>query len=519
LASDDAMTLSFEQFELDPARFELRKAGAVVAAEPQVLSLLLLLASNSERMIGKDEIIEKIWGGRIVSEAAVASRVKSARQALGDDGTEQRLIRTVHGKGFRFVGEVKFRRPATSALGEVPTTPDHGGRPSIAVLPFRLAGAAGAQAFLADALSDELIADLARLRWLFVIARGSTFRFRGPEVDCRQAGEALGARYCLTGSLAFAGPAAVIAVELVDAASGEVLWAETFGEAAERVRELLPEIAARVVAALELQIPSHEAQIARGTPGALGAWSAYHIGLDHMFRFNRADNALAAGLFEQARQADPGFARAYGGLSFIHFQNAFLNYVPDRAGEAETARELASQALQCDRLDPFCHLNMGRSLWLCGELRDSIEWFGQATTISPSYAQGIYSMAWAKTLSGDADAGESDALLALRLSPLDPLRYAMLATCGLAKAMRGDYAEAAQWCERAARSPGAHKHIAVIAAIATSLAGQADSSALWIGRAKQSDPGLTAGDFLDSFPFAPTPARETIERCLAGLGL
>jgi tetratricopeptide (TPR) repeat protein len=298
-----------------------------------------------------------------------------------------------------------------------------------------------------------------------------------------------------------------------------VIWAETYAEAAERVRELLPEIAARVVAALEIQIPGNEARIARDRAGGLGAWSAYHMGLDHMFRFNRGDNALAARLCEQAVAADPHFARAWGGLSFIHFQNAFLNYVPDRAGEAEAARRLAEQALQWDRLDPFCQLNMGRSLWLCGELQDSIEWFGQAIATSPSYAQGLYSMAWAKTLSGDADDGERDAELALRLSPLDPLRYAMLATRGLAHVVRGDYAGAAHWAERAARSPGAHKHIALIAAIATSLAGQADRSALWTARAKERDPGLTAGDFLNSFPFAPTAARETIERCLTDLGL
>jgi TolB-like protein len=230
LRDDDALTLCFDEFELDPMRFELRRAGGAVATEPQVLSLLLLLASNPDRLVSKDEIIEKIWDGRIVSEAAIASRIKSARQAIGDNGARQRLIRTVHGKGFRFVGGVEFRRPVAAAPRVAPASaapPDPGGRPSLAVLPFRLAGAAGPQAFLADALSDELIADLARLRWLFVIARGSSFRFRGPAVDCRQAGEALGARYCLTGSLSFAGPAVVIAVELVEAASGGVLWAET----------------------------------------------------------------------------------------------------------------------------------------------------------------------------------------------------------------------------------------------------------------------------------------------------
>ncbi|MCB2061588.1 MAG: winged helix-turn-helix domain-containing protein [Novosphingobium sp.] len=527
MPAGDALVLRFEHFELDPARFELRRDGQAAAVEPQVLSLLLLLASNPDRLVSKDEIVEKIWDGRIISEAAVSARIKSARQALGDDGKQQRLIRTVHGKGFRFVGDVEFRRPMqTVAAGtiqagpELPHSPERDSRPSIAVLPFRLAGAAGVHGVLADALSDELIADLARLRWLFVIARGSSFRFRGSQVDCRKVGEALGVSYCLTGSIAFAGPAVSISVELVDTGSAGVIWAESYSEAIDQVHELRREIAASVVTALEIQIPANEAKMAREHgPGELDAWSAYHIGLDHMFRFNRADNVLAAEMFERAIGADASFARAYAGLSFTHFQNAFLNYQADRTAQVEAAQDMAAQALQWDRLDPFCHLNMGRSLWLEGDLADSIEWLNRATVLSPSYAQGIYSRAWAKTLSGAAGDGDDDARLALQLSPLDPLRYAMLATQSLSHIARGNFEEAAVLGERAARSPGAHKHIAVIAAMATQLAGEPEAAGQWIGKARRADPELSARDFLSSFPFTPSAARETIERSLGDLGL
>lgn len=521
------MIYRFEDFELDPARFELRASGVPIATEPQVLSLLLLLVSNPDRFVSKDEIIEKIWNNRIVSEAAVAARVKSARKALRDDGKQQRLLRTLHGKGFRFVGEVQFviaapRSPVSGTAddaAEAYPAPDQD-RPSIAVLPFRLTGDAGPLAFLADALADELIADLARLRWLFVIARGSSFRFRGESIDYRQAGQALGARYCLTGSIAFAGPAISCSIELVDTSSGGVVWAETYDDAIERVHDLRHEIAARALAALEIHIPLHEAQRARSQrPEQMGAWAAFHLGLDHMFRFNRADNQLAAGMFEKALEQQPDFARACAGLSFTHFQNAFLDYVPDRAAETEVARSLAARALQIDRFDPFCHLNMGRSLWLSGDLGASIEWLEQATRISPNYAQAVYSRAWAETLAGDVDAGGNHARLALRLSPLDPLRYAMIATCALGQLIKGGYEDAAQLGERAARSPGAHKHIAVIAALGASLAGQTAKSAHWIEVARRSDPHLTARHFLASFPFPLSPAREIIERTLADLGL
>jgi TolB-like protein/Tfp pilus assembly protein PilF len=525
LPHSDAVTYRFEDFELDPARFELRKGSEPVPIEPQVLSLLLLLASNPDRLISKDEIVEKIWNGRFISDSAISARIKSARQALGDDGKQQRLLRTVHGRGLRFVGQVEFVRPPPSALAlettaDGPPADHREGRPSIAVLPFRLGGGGSGQSFVADALADELIADLARLRWLFVIARGSTFRFRSPEVDCRVVGTALGVRYCLTGSVTLAGDAVTVAVELVETGTGGVIWAESYTNAFTSVRELLHEIAANVVAALEVRIPLNEAQGVRSHPaGELDAWSAYHVGLQHVLRFNRSDNQLATRMFEQALQRDPEFARAYAGLSFASFQNAFLNYEPDRLAQAEAARVLAEKALQRDPLDPFCHFNMGRSMWLRGDMQDCLTWLDRATTLSPNYAQGIYSRAVASTLWGDADAGERDARLALQLSPLDPLRYAMLATLSLSHITRGDHAEAAILGDRAARSPGAHKHIALIAAIATSLAGRTEDSARWVAAARQADPHLTAADFLTSFPFGHTDARETIERSLAHLGL
>lgn len=279
-------------------------------------------------------------------------------------------------------------------------------------------------------------------------------------------------------------------------------------------------IAANAVAALETSISIHESRLARSRDiSQLSAWSAFHAGLDHMFRFNRADNVHAARMFDRALQVDPDFARACAGKSFTHFQSAFLGYDADRAGQVDAAHRSAGRAGQLDRLDPFCHFNMGRSLWLNGDLAGSIDWLEQATRISPSYAQAVYSKAWARTLSGATEEGESDALLALRLSPLDPLRYAMIATCALAHVLRGDHEEGAILAERAARSPGAHKHIGVIAAIATRLAGRHDQTRQWLASIRRNEPDFSARDFLRSFPFAPDAGREMIERALVDIGL
>ena len=186
------MIYQFGQFELDLATAELRAEGRTLRIEPQVFGLLALLVENHGRLVSKEEIIEKVWDGRTVSDAAVASRVKSARQALGDDGKSQQFIRTIHRKGFRFVADVRVSRAPKTHLAMVASDStaaggtvvdqllEQGSRPSLAVLPFRLIGDGGNYAALAIALPGELITELSRLRWLFVTARGSSFRLRSP---------------------------------------------------------------------------------------------------------------------------------------------------------------------------------------------------------------------------------------------------------------------------------------------------------------------------------------------------
>jgi TolB-like protein/Flp pilus assembly protein TadD len=519
------MIYRFEHFELDPGRFELRAGGKARPVEPQVLELLILLAANPDRLVTRDEIVERIWHGRFVSDSAVSSRIKSARRAIGDDGEAQRLIRTVHGKGFRFVGEIAFvadRQPSSgAAISEAAVeAPRPGRQPSIAVLPFRAAAETGPHAFVADALADEIIADLARLRWLLVIARGSSFRFRRRDVDCREVGKALDVAYCATGSIEEGRGRLTIAAELLRTSDGALLWSERFSAGTHEIDEVRREIVTAIVANLKLRIAHEEADRARLQPAAaLDAWGAYHLGLDHMFRFNRGDNARAAALFERALALSPHFSRALGGLSFTRFQDAFMPYAPDPQASAAEARALAEQALLCDPLDPFAHLNLGRSLWLDGDMNASIERLGQSIALSPNYAQAVYSKAWAEMTQCDAASSDSHAELALRLSPLDPLRYAMLGVRSLNALLRGDYENAAQLGERAARSPGAHKHIAVIAALGDRLAGRNEDAARWLARAREQDGGLSAAGFLRSFPFARSTGRETIEAALRDLGL
>jgi TolB-like protein len=508
----------FDDFEVDRAQIELRCKGVVVPVEPQVFALLLLLVENRERLVSRDEIIEKVWDGRVVSDSALDSRVKSLRRALGDDGKTQRLVRTIHGKGFRFVAAVDVAATAQPAADRVDAPVVV--RPSIAVLPFRSLATLERWATIAEALADELIAELARLRWLFVIARGSSFRFRSESADLAEVGKVLGVRYCLTGTVELAGRTLAVTVQLVDTRDGGVVWAERSSSAIDDVHALRAAILQKVVAALELQIPLHEAQAAQlVAPEDLDAWSAYHLGLQHMFRFHRNDNAVAGGLFTRAIAADPRFARAHAGLSFVHFQNAFLKYTPDVTKEIDEARRAAERSVELDPLDPFANLTMGRSFWLAGDLDTGLGWLERATVLSPSYAQGIYARAWTHALSGRGDRGKVDADAAMALSPLDPLHYAMTATRALSHIVCGEDAAAADWAEKAAREPGAHVLIAVIAIIAHALHGSRERAAAWAANARQRAGAITAADFFRSFPFADARTRQRIARALAAFGI
>jgi TolB-like protein/Flp pilus assembly protein TadD len=527
--SGEGVTFSFDRFVLDPARFELRCEGKPVAMEPQVFSLLLLLVTNAERMVTRDEIVEQIWGGRIVSEAAISSRIKDARKAVGDDGKSQRLIRTIHGRGLRFVGEVTSNFPPTTMIAPLPAREaEHSfalhlpgdGRPAIAVLPLKVIGETDRFGFVAEALPDEIIMDLARLRWLRVIARGSTFRFRSHDDAVADVGKALGVGYCLTGSLEAQGAELVVRAELADVDHGTVIWNETYRGAANELSALRGEIVHHVVASLETQIASHEARKARQLPAtALGAWSAYHLGLDLMYRFNRSDNERAAQLFARAVAADPEFSRAHAGLSFTHFQNAFLHKTGVREEQIALARQNADRALACDILDPFAHFNLGRTHWLDGDLSASVMALEKSVELSPNYSQGIYAKGLIHALSGEHDQAEQEVLQAMDLSPLDPLRYAMLSTQSLTQMGRGDYEAGARLSDRAAHTPGAHKHIALIAAIGANLAGDKAKANYWLDRVRQSDPDTSAEEFLRSFPFTEGQTRLVIERAMKDMGL
>lgn len=520
------MIYRFAAFVLDTDKVELREDGEPRALQPQVFALLAFLIEHRERVISKDEIFENVWDGRFVTDSALASRIKFARKALGDDGETQAFIKTIHGRGYRFIAEVTLQRDEAQVFADVSAAatintaaPDAGVRPSIAVLPFRLIGEAGPYATIADGLPHELITELARLRWLFVIARGSSFRLRSDDLDMREVGRTLDVRYCLSGTVEVTGKQLTITTELADTRGGTIVWSERYTGSVDDMHTMRTDIRANILAAVEIQIPLHEATGVRlAVTENLDAWSAYHLGLQHIYRFNGKDNAQAAELFGQAVRQDPGFARAHAGLSFVHFQTAFMHQTDDVAAEITLARDCAQRGLDFDPLDPFVNFTMGRSFWLVGDLDRALAWLERSTSLSPNYAQGIYARAWTEANAGNASDSREHVDLAMRLSPLDPLYYAMLGTRGFTHMLRGEYAEALTWTDRAARSPGAHVLIAMIAAVSQFLAGDESRARAWAENVRERNERLRSSDFFAAFPLKDEVLHERVAAALGTLG-
>ncbi len=513
------MKLIFDQFTLDTDIAELRRGTTAVALEPQVFDLLVFLIANRERVVSRDEIINAVWGGRFTSDSAVSTCVKSLRKALQDDGDQQRYIKTLRGRGFRFVADIivddskvsknslritpQLHQPIQEpSLLQHQATPGFQGKPSIIVLPFQDLLNNQQNSVVAEAMAHDLIQALSRLRWLRVIARSTAFQFRSPIPDFKKIGQQLNLRYALCGSIEADGKAQVISVELSDCETSEVIWAERFEAKPETLNEIRHHIIANVVSSLEIYIPLNEAsQASLRSSDNLDAWANYHLGLRYMFRFTPTDNSRAAQYFSQAIKQDGQFARAYAGLSFTRFQDAFLRYDQDTNNAVADARKLAEQSVELDSLDPFTNYNMGRSFWLSGETEAGLGWLERSVALSPNFAQGHYSRAFCEVMQGQTRLALENTELSLYLSPLDPLLYGNYAIKSFAYLRQEDLPNAVYWAEKAASTPGAHFLIFMIAAATHALSGDNKKSQYWCARIKAHKPDANASHFFSAFPF------------------
>src|SRR5438874_743755 len=360
----------FEEYAFDTDRRELHRGADVVSVAPQVFDLLDYLIRNRERVVSKDDLINAIWNGRSVSDAALTTRLNAVRSAIGDSGDEQRLIKTLQRKGFRFVGQVREAQGAAGAAtadnpGQPPkpvlTLPD---KPSIAILPFTNLSSDPEQDYFADGMVEEIITALSHFRQLFVIACNSSFTYKGRAVDVKQVGRELGVRYVLEGSVRKAANRVRITGQLVDTATGAHLWAERFDGGLGDIFDLQDQVTESVVGAIAPAVEKAEIERAKRKPTeSLDAYAIYLRGLAAFYQFgNRQANVEALHLFNRAIELDPDFASAYGRAAHCYVIAKAMGWFSNRANEIAEATRLAQRAAELGKDDAVALATSGWAL-------------------------------------------------------------------------------------------------------------------------------------------------------------
>ncbi len=501
------MRYVFGDCALDLDRRELTRTAGSVAVGPQVFDLLAYLVRNRDHVVSKDDILQAVWGGRVVSESTLTSHINAVRKAIGDSGGDQRLIRTVARKGFRFVGDV--REAANAALTDtapanesVPSLalPDS---PSIAVLPFENWSGDPVQDYFADGIVEDIITALSRIRWLFVIARNSSFTYKGRAVDVKQVGRELGVRYVLEGSVRKVGNRVRISGQLVDTGSGTHLWAERFDSTLHDVFDLQDQVTASVVGAIAPTLESAEIERAKRKPTeSLDAYDYYLRGMASFHRGDRDAVSEALRLFSSAVELDRDFASAYAMAAWCYFWRKINGWMVDRPHEIAEGTRFARRAIELGKDDAVALARSGHALaHLAGEIDGAIVLIERALVLNPNLAPVWFLGGFARIWSGEPEEAIARLSRAMRLSPLDPETFRVQAGVAVAHLLARRFDGASSWAERACSDfPSFLIAVATLAA-SHALAGRAKDAASAMRQLRQLDPALRLSTLGDWLPF------------------
>ncbi|TPM06566.1 transcriptional regulator [Mesorhizobium sp. B2-3-11] len=499
------MPYLFEDFALDGDRRELRRGNELVPVEPQVFDLLQYLIRNRERVVSKDDLVDAVWRGRIVSDATLASRVNAARGALQDNGEQQRLVRTILRRGFRFVGTVREEAGAEAAAPVGTPKPGLGipARPSIAVLPFVNMSGDADQDYFADGMAEDIVTGLSRIRWLFVIARNSSFTYKGRAVDVKQVGRELGVRYVLEGSVRKVGSRVRITGQLIDAEDGSHLWAERYDRELTDVFALQDEITISVVAAIEPNLRRAEIErVKRQRPDSLDAYDLFLRALPDVYTFMPQGAAKGLPLLDQALAIEPSYALAHGFAAWAH-QTLFI-----RGGMLAEHRQKASHhahaAIEHGSGDAMALALAGFTIGLVEHDRGlANEMFAQALSLSASCAF-VYTFGCVPVAYGGGAARAIDwCEQAMRLSPLDAMSCVPQGIIGFGNFLSGRHEQAIAAGRRAVElNPGFSILHGWLAAPLARL-GRIEEARASAARLMALDPHFTIGRWATAVGIAP----------------
>ncbi|UGX90727.1 winged helix-turn-helix domain-containing protein [Bradyrhizobium barranii subsp. barranii] len=490
------MRYLFEDYELDSGRRELYRDTNLVALAPQTFDFLDY--RNRERVVCKDELITAIWKGRCVSDAALTTRLNAARSAIGDSGEKQRLIKTLPRKGYRFIGMVQEADGApTVAVTEIQREtakpalplPD---KPSLAVLPFTNLSSDPEQEYFADGMVEDIITGLSRSKSLFVIARQSTFTYKGKAIDIRQVGRELGVRYVLEGSVRKSGDRVRIAGQLIEATTGAHLWADRFDSQLKDIFDLQDQVTSSVISALFPQLERAEIERAKRKPTEnLQAYDYYLRALSSFYEFTREQNIEALRLIRLAVEIDPGLASAYALGAYCYLQRKIFGWTIDADQELNDTRRLARRAIELDKDDPTVLVRAGQAIGaVLYEIDDGVALVSRAHELNPNLAVARYTIGWEHIRRGDIEAALKQFHAGGRLSPMDPFLFLLQTGIAFAHFLTDRYEDGSSWAKSAVLHRPNYLNAQFILAACHAMSGRVEEARMIGARLVEARPAL-----------------------------
>ena len=443
------MGWQFEDCELDLDRFELRRAGQAVALEPQAMRILVELIERRDRVVAKTELLDSVWGDRFVSESALTTQIKALRRAVGDTGRDQRIVRTVHGRGYMFVAPVTDdSTPATQASADEPHNP------VLAVLPFTNMTTEPGHAHVADGLTHDIITALSKHRWLRVLARATSAGYAEQSDAGARMRDELGVDYVVEGTVRFGGGRLRVTASLTATSDGVSLWAERFDRTVDDLFDVLDEITEMIAATVEPEVGYAERnRVSRHPPTDLRTWDLFHMGLAHFFRFTAEDNLEAQRLLGRCRELDPDFADAHAWWAYAAVLGMVYWETEPDAGALDAALDATQRALETDQHNAVFHMLRGRVLLARREYSNALAENQRAVELNPTFAAAYCGLGDSLCYEGRYDEAISQFERSVALGTHDPQRWAFLSYGALALLFAGRCEEALEWADRAAALP------------------------------------------------------------------
>jgi len=501
-SADDAEPMTaFGDVRFNANTGELQRDGTVARLTPKAAAVLTALVKGAPGLVTKEQLLDRVWGGRAISDEALTSCILELRKALDDDARNPRYIETRHRRGYRLLTAVATADvPPASSAARLPV------KPSIAVLPFQNMSGDRGQEYFTDGMVEDIISALSRFKELFVIARNSSFTYKGKVVDVKQVGRELGVRYVMEGSVRKAADRLRISGQLIDAATGGHLWADHFDGVFEDVFELQDRVTSSVVGAIAPKLEQVETERAMRKPTeSLDAYDCY---LRAQACYSRAVSELdgeasedALRLSYRAIELDPEYSSAYGIAALCYYRRFHHRWMVDRPQEIAEAQRLARRVVYLGRDDALALCRSGIALaWLADDLDTGLSLIDRSLALNPNLEQAWSMGGWIRNYLGDTEGAIGHFMKAIRQSPRDPRIVASYHGMAHAHFCSGDYDEASAWAEKAIAQAPNYTLPLRVAAASHALAGRLERAQTAMRRVRELDPAFRISDMKDRFP-------------------